>query len=196
MAELEKRVRKRRRKENIQKIVLGTVKATGLLSVALIAPNAVAVLAQIDPSFKKRRKNPRYTVNNAVTRLRDKGFIATERRGGKSFIRLTQAGEEWLRRLDLGKIHEVQKKKRWDKKWRIIIFDIAEEKRIKRDSIRNALIQIGFYRLQNSVWVYPYDCEGLITMIKTDFKIGKEVLYIIADAIENDLEIRTHFGIA
>jgi len=50
-------------------------------------------------------------------------------------------------------------------------------------------------RLQNSVWVYPYDCEDLITLLKADFEIGKEVLYVIADKIENEKVLLKDFGL-
>jgi len=56
-------------------------------------------------------------------------------------------------------------------------------------------LQIGFVRLQNSVWVYPYDCEDLVKLLKADFRIGREVLYVIADSIENDMWMRKEFSL-
>jgi hypothetical protein len=44
------------------------------------------------------------------------------------------------------------------------------------------------------VWVYPYDCEDLITLLKADFKIGKDLLYVITESIENDKWLRQSFG--
>lgn len=52
---------------------------------------------------------------------------------------------------------------------------------------------MGFVRLQDSVWVYPYDCEDFINLIKTDFKIGKDLLYIVADKIEGDKSLVKFF---
>ena len=54
---------------------------------------------------------------------------------------------------------------------------------------------IGFVRLQDSVWVYPYDCEDLITLLKADFRVGKDVLYLIVDSIENDKYLRAEFNL-
>ena len=54
---------------------------------------------------------------------------------------------------------------------------------------------IGFLRLKDSVWVYPYDCEDLVTLMKADFKIGKDILYIIAETIENDSWLKKEFGL-
>jgi len=54
---------------------------------------------------------------------------------------------------------------------------------------------IGFVQLQKSVWVFPYDCEDLIILLKADFKVGKDVLYMIVDKIENDREIKKVFNL-
>ena len=86
-----------------------------------------------------------------------------------------------------------EKPKRWDGKWRVLIFDIPERKRNIRDYIRSTLVTLGFYHLQDSVWVCPYDREDFIAMLKVDLQIGKDVLYVIADRIEHDMPIRKYF---
>ncbi|KKT75590.1 MAG: hypothetical protein UW71_C0001G0001, partial [Parcubacteria group bacterium GW2011_GWB1_44_7] len=54
-------------------------------------------------------------------------------------------------------------------------------------------LSVGFMKLQKSVWVYPYDCEDFVNLIKADFKIGKDLLYLIVDSIENDKFIKEYF---
>lgn len=56
-------------------------------------------------------------------------------------------------------------------------------------------MHIGFLKLQDSVWIYPYDCEELVALLKADFRIGKDILYVIADSLENDGWIKRHFGL-
>lgn len=75
------------------------------------------------------------------------------------------------------------------------MFDIKEIRRNDRDLLRDELEGIGFYRFQNSVWIYPYDCEDLIMLIKSDYKLGRNVVYIIAEEVENDKVLRQHFGL-
>lgn len=55
---------------------------------------------------------------------------------------------------------------------------------------------IGFYRLQDSVWLYPYDCEDFIALLKADLKIGNAILYMVVEKIENDAKIKTHFSLS
>ena len=42
----------------------------------------------------------------------------------------------------------------------MIIFDIPEKRRQDRDLLRDALVDMGYQKLQQSVWVCPYDAYG------------------------------------
>jgi len=188
MGVLEKDSKRRTRNNNIQKIILQTVATAGFLSVALLAPNALQAFKQIGLLPKPRQK---YIFNLSRNRLVKAGLLTYE----DKFIRLTTKGEAKLRQLELYN-YKLKKPKRWDKKWRVLIFDVPEKNRSIRDKVRNTIITIGFMRLQKSVWVYPYDCEDFVNLIKADFKIGKDLLYLIVDSIENDKEIRNHFQLS
>ncbi|KKT16273.1 MAG: Transcriptional regulator, PaaX family, partial [Parcubacteria group bacterium GW2011_GWB1_43_6] len=110
------------------------------------------------------------------------------------YYQLTKEGEKVLRKWELAD-YSLRRPKKWDGKWRMIIFDIPEKKRGVRKQITMLFNQAGFYRLQDSVWVYPYDCEDVIGLLKTDFGIGKDLLYVIANEIENDRHLRHEFGL-
>jgi len=45
------------------------------------------------------------------------------------------------------------------------------------------------------MWIYPYDCEDFLALLKTDFRMGRNVLYIIADRVEADKKLRQHFNL-
>lgn len=77
----------------------------------------------------------------------------------------------------------------------MLIFDIPEYRKGLREKIRRSLIAVGFERLQDSVWVYPYDCEDFIMLLKADFKVGKDMLYMVVDELEYDLPLRRRFGL-
>ena len=84
-------------------------------------------------------------------------------------------------------------KRHWDKNWRIVIFDIEEDKHGIRDGIREEMRSFGFEKLQASVWVYPYECEAVVALLKTEYGLGKELVYIVAGDIENDEWLRKKF---
>ena len=181
--------RKKTRNKNLQRIILSVIATAGFLSIAAVAPNAIQALGMLGNYGKKKRQIE--IIANSRKRLVAHGLLEYTPEG---FLKLTTKGEEKLRQLE-SHDYIIKKPKRWDKKWRLLIFDIKEENRPTRDKIRRTLVSIGFERLQDSVWVYPYDCEDLITLLKADFKIGKDVLYIIADSIENDLWLKKQFNL-
>ncbi len=187
MGKIEERNRKRSRKENLQKIILGSVAAVGILGVGLVAPNVIGAMSKLGIIPNPRRKE---YISSSASKLVKRGLMKFE----NSYYQLTNKGEKILRRWELSD-YKLKKPKRWDKKWRIIIYDILEKKARVRRQVLSLFYQAGFYKLQDSVWLYPYDCEDVIGLLKTDFGIGKELLYIIADEIENDRYLRSHFNL-
>ena len=189
MGQLETESRKGTRNRNLQKIILGLVATAGLLSIMAVAPNALQALGMFGIGKKGRQRE---IIANSRKRLVRNGLLEYTEKG---FIKLTPKGEAKLRQLELHDF-KLKRPKRWDKKWRMLIFDIREERKNLRDKIRRTLTVIGFVRLQHSVFVYPHDCEDLITLLKADFKIGKELLYVIVDKIENDGWLKKYFGLS
>ena len=193
MGKLEKELKTRIKRENIQKAILSGIATDGILSVAVLAPNALQALKffGIEPKSKWQK----YNINRSIKRLKDHSLICFETSSRGTFMRLTQKGEDKLRKFELLG-YKLKKPKKWDHKWRMLIFDIKEERKGTRDKIRFTLKRIGFLRLQDSVWVYPYDCEDLVTLMKADFKIGKDLLYLIVDTIEGDIKIKNYFKLS
>lgn len=95
--------------------------------------------------------------------------------------------------LVLEALKEKKRPRRWDRRWRVVLFDISERRRSIRDQLRSFMQEYGFVRLQDSAWIYPYDCEELIALAKADFRLGSAVLYMIVEQLENDRALRTHF---
>lgn len=188
MGNLEKTSKQRARRGDIQKVILETVAAAGILSIALVAPNVLGALQKLGVDVSGRKKE---VVNRSRKRLVDMGLLEYDTCGR---LHLTQKGEAKLLYFEQCD-YQMSRPRKWDKKWRVLIFDIKESRGGLRDKVRRTLLSIGFVRLQNSVWVYPYDCEDLITLLKADFKIGKDLLYLIVDTIEYDKNLRNHFGL-
>jgi phenylacetic acid degradation operon negative regulatory protein len=161
------------------------VAAAGLVGLAIAAPNMPVVLRKLGLTLS------RYDAGNiARTRKRlekeglifYKGPVAQLTEKGKRKLYLLQAKETLSKRP-----------KRWDGRWRLMIFDIPEYRKTIRDKVRQTLRSCGFYQLQKSVWMYPYPCEELIILLKSDLKIGKDMRYMIVDELEMDAPIRKHF---
>lgn len=192
MGKLEQEAKIRRRKGEIERAILATVATVGILSIALIAPKALDQLKYL-PGNKARFA---FRARTVAGRLVAKGYAMWINRDGKKYLRLTQAGQKIVQ-FEKEKVALMARKgKRWDHRWRMVVFDVPERRRKVRRKLCAIMREVGFMRLQDSVWVYPYDCENLIVLLKADLKIGKDVLYAIVETIEHDAPLRQHFELS
>lgn len=185
MGQIEEKSRKHSKRKGLQQLILDTVATVGILSIGMLAPNVIGAMAKLGIIPNKRQKE---YIGSSASKMLKKGLL---KYNGK-FYELTSLGKKILRRWEFSNF-KFNKSGKWDGKWRVIIFDIPDEKRRARDHIRYLFRSAGFYLLQESVWVYPYDCEDIITLLKTDFGVGKNLLYLIAEEIENDKHLREYF---
>jgi|SRR3989344_4140960 len=194
MGRVEKAVKEKRRKAFLQQAVLTQARDTVLFLATAFGPDAY-VKFRIGSFDRVKTRYDKYRIKKSFYRLVDSGMLELVSTPRGKRARLTRKGEQYLRKIEAVDF-VLPKPKKWDEKYRVVIFDIKEGKRRVRGQLRATLRTIGFIQLQKSVWVYPYDCEDLITILKADFKIGREVLYMVVDQIEGDEWVRKHFGLA
>jgi CRISPR-associated endonuclease Cas2 len=167
---------------SIGKDVLIAMGTLGFVVVAASMGNAVQLL-KYTPLFDKKYKN--YQINRSVKRLLDSGFLKISEDKYNKFLEVTEKGKKLLIKYELEGLAQ-DKPKKWDKKYRVVIFDISEQRRKVRDRLRIMLRSFGFIQLQGSVWVYPYECQEIIELLKKYLELKEEVIYMIVDSIEND----------
>ena len=191
MGTLEQSARHERRLGALQQAMLAAVVVGGVVLVAAAVPNAARLLKYFPSDKKGARFN--YKAKTVLGRLAAKGCVVFVEENGKRYARITEKGECMLH-METEKI-AMAKKRKWDKRWRVVIFDIPELRKSVRASIRRFMSEYGFVRLQDSVWIYPYDCEDLIALAKANFRVGADVLYMIVERLEHDKHLREHFSL-
>lgn len=189
-APVEARARKKRRSKDMRNAVLTTIAVAGVIAIAAVAPNAIRLLKTTGMTDRLRNSS-----RSTLSRLKAKGEIEFVEMGGKKYARLTTKGEKTLAYEQEKLRLKEEKPRRWDRRYRLIIFDIPEKRKKTRDHLRLVMSGIGFLRIQDSAWVFPYDCEEFVALLKADLHIGKDVLYAVIEEIENDAAIRRHFGL-
>ena len=177
----------------LQKAVVSVLALGIALPVAIAAPKVFALLKQEHVDYILP-PDPKQRLRETLSKMKKKGLIVFEEKNGKRYPRLTQKGEQHAARITLGTF-SIPKPRRWDRRWRMVMFDIKEARKGDRARIRAILHKLGFLRIQDSVWIHPYDCEEFVALVKTEMKLGRDVLYVIADAIEYDRPYREHFGL-
>jgi DNA-binding transcriptional regulator PaaX len=90
---------------------------------------------------------------------------------------------------------KIKKPKIWDKKWRIVLFDIPEKHKPAREVLRETLKRLGFYKYQESVLIHPYPCQDEIDYIIEYFDIRPYVRMITASTLDNEIHLRKIFGL-
>src|SRR3989344_6223225 len=190
MGKLEESGRRRIKRRNLKKGILEAVQAAALLGVAIAAPSVDGELYKL--GLIRLGGNDASPIVRARRQLIESGCLKKNERG---LLRLTTKGSALLHRMALAETVKI-KPHRWDGLWRVLLFDVPEYRKATRDRIRRTLLAIGFVRLQDSVWIYPYDCEDFIVLLKADFKIGKDVLYMIVAELEGDEWIREAFSLS
>lgn len=193
MGNVERSARKLRKNGRIQNAVLAAVGVAGILAVTMIAPN---IFQAIPGLMGKKKYKLAFQARTAAGRLAVKGYVRFVEKNGKKHLEITDAGKRTLA-IEQEKLRLASERgKRWDKRYRLVMFDIPEKKRGMRDQVRTFMQECGFLRLQDSVWVFPYDCEELVTLVKADLRIGKDIVYAVVESIENDGWIKKHFNLA
>lgn len=137
---------------------------------------------------EKARKE--WGIKKAVKQLEEMKYIKIDKDGKRVY--LIDKGA-----LELLKFRLTRYKPEWDEKWRIVIFDIPEDKRKQRDFLRTRLKWLGFKELHKSVWVFPYDIkkemEDLLTIC--NFDIEGDVRFLSVEKIESDKDLRKRFDL-
>ena len=76
----------------------------------------------------------------------------------------------------------------WDGKWRIVILDIPESDKEKRNALRYILKKAGFALLKNSVYISPHPFEHMLENMKEDLELTNEISIIVTDYLDESSE--------
>lgn len=179
----------------MRNLILRTLAAGGVMSVALIAPKTLTLLKKLDRAASKR-KDLYDRITQSIRNLERAGMVRTSGERGHRTVTITKKGQEMIETIYASE-YRIPEPVFWDGKWRIVMFDIREKRRKTRARLRHLLMGAGFVRLQDSVWVHPYPCDEFINLVRTHLKSGTgEMLSFIAEALESDRRLREHFRLA
>jgi len=130
-----------------------------------------------------------------ITRLKKQQMISISEKSGQTSIKITDKGQNRLLEYDFENI-QLKAKKR-DGKFRLIIFDIPEKQRSSRDILRKKLEQLGFVRLQISVYVSAFPCKNEIDFLSHYLGLSNNITLLVVDHIERgqDLIFKKYQGL-
>ena len=139
-----------------------------------------------------RKLIPKKSFEDKISYLRKEKFIEKKiAYDGSVLITLTEKGVYRALKIKFNKMS--REKKIWDEKWRLIAFDIPENCRKGRNALRYRMKIGGFFELQKSLFIYPYDCKKEIEAVVKLFKLEKYVRFALIDFIDNEDFLKRKF---
>lgn len=147
---------------------------------------------RISREYFKQRDIDKDYFSKRLSEMEKRGYIKRFKKEKEHILELTPTGKEKALKCLVNEF-KIETPQIWDKKWRMVIFDIPENKKSLRDIIRFRLKNIGFYQLQKSVFIYPYECWEQIKALKYIYNLGPYLQYILAENIETELNLVDYF---
>lgn len=128
-----------------------------------------------------------YRLRQSLKRLKRRKAIKVMEKDGESVIVLTNKGKDEALRFNLSNMR-LDKEKKWNRKWYLVVFDIAEDKKRIREAIRFKLKDLDFYKLQDSVFISPYPCFKEIEFLRNYFGVEDEISLLVVEKVELEEE--------
>jgi DNA-binding transcriptional regulator PaaX len=146
----------------------------------------------IEDIFNLFKKETHGEVKAAIKNLKRSEFIKEKQDyNGSVLISLSEKGR--LRALSIIFRRFDIRKEKWDGKWRMISFDIPVYCTKGRKALVYRLKSGSFYELQDSLFVYPYDCEKEIRALAILFKIEKYIRFGLLESVDGQEILMRHF---
>lgn len=134
-------------------------------------------------------------LHRAIRNLYRSKLVNIEEKSDETLIlTINEKGREKILKY---KLHEMKipQMSKWDKKWRMVVFDIPEPKKKVRDIFRFHLKKLDFLEFQKSIFIHPFECKNEIDFLIEFYNIRPHVRFIIAEEIDNQLHLKKHFGL-
>lgn len=162
------------------KEVLKVIAAGGLIvGTGVLGPSLPMIIGGAVKAWKEINRSD---LGRIIKRLEKQEMISIKEGDDKVSIEITEKGKRRLLEYDFENI-KLKSKKR-DGKWRIIIFDIPEDKKRNRDAFRRKLLQLDCIRLQDSVFVSAYPCKDEIDFLSNYLEISDFVTLLVVGKVE------------
>ncbi len=175
------------------KNLLHILAAAGTIGLIFAFPGAAPVLGSL---ILGNQSHDRWKTKQVLKRLAKQKFLKIKENNNNT-VTVTITKQGMLRALTYNlESMRLERSKKWDKKWRVVIFDIPEKYKRVRDVFRQRLQQLGLYQLQDSVYVSPDKCFDEIEFLRELYGVAFTVQYLLVEKLENDSFLERHFELS
>lgn len=174
----------------VDKVLLLAATSTALAAGILIPNLLIGLDKPLNVFWKHMDKRAREReLRRVVSYMKSNQLLEGDYRHG---LQITKKGRQ---RLEKSKIDNLRVKplQNWDKKWRLVIYDIPESHKPGRNALISKLTRLGFYQLQRSAWLHPFPCRQVITELTSYYKVNNYVSYLLVSKIDNQKALIRRF---
>lgn len=168
--------------------ILKTLALGGMILTCVALPGMAQVLAMFQPKNQKDRNRLRRSFDG----LEKRKYLKIYQRGGKDVVEVTEGGKRKILEYKLNEL-KIKPSKVWDKKWRVVMFDIPERRRRARNALSRILKEIGLVQLQKSVFIGPFECRNEIDFISNYFHVRDYVNYLEVARVDHEARLEQRF---
>lgn len=189
---------KRNQKYAPIKEVLTLLGHGAVLSAGLLAPKSAPLLLSLiqeSPDYDAWKQYNVSYLQRTLRRLEHQKHIEMNEEGETQILTLTDRGKRKILKYSIESL-TIDKPRQWDHKWRLVIYDVPKKDKGLGDLIRQTLRSVGFYAIQESVYIYPYPCFDQIEFLRQYYRLGKYVQYMLIQQIENDEAYKAYFNLS
>ena len=172
----------------------GTSIAASLLSPRFGTTMAKEILREMNKENTNWKLFNTSYLKQTLRRLEKQNVIEVKVINGQEAFCITRQGKSKLLNFTLDDL-KISKPKKWDGKWRVILYDIEVGRKHEQEAMRRMVKKLGFYQVQKSVYIIPYPCFDEIEYLRSYFGIRAEIKYWLVEQIEDDSAYRTYFGL-
>ncbi len=195
--ERDKKIKEKFKTGEVVEIVVRALAVIGIVGTSVVFPNFPIVLGTIislAKELREGRKIEKYKIKKALMGLQKRKILGIEELDGQIVIKVKKFGKSLIIKYSIRELLSYKlKTKSWDKKWRLVLFDVSEEERKKRDFLRRTLKWLGFITYQKSVFVFPYDCKKEIVYLKKILEGKYDIKYLVAEEIDDAERLMKYF---
>ena len=172
-------------------LILKGLAVGGFIVVCVALPGFV----QVFTLFKTKNARDRHRVRQSIRGLEGQKYIRRYKHKGREIIEITEKGKRRILKYDLENI-SIKKLKKWDGIWRVVMFDIPEEKRGARLFISRQFNDMGLKTLQRSIFISPFPCKDEVDFVGEYLNVRKYIVYMEVRGLEGSDKWKKYFKLS
>jgi DNA-binding transcriptional regulator PaaX len=113
-------------------------------------------------------------ISHFIANSKKSGYITVKKQNGKESIAFTNKAK-------LAIVDRIAKRTPSDMKFRFVSFDIPESLHTNRDKFRRIIKKLGFYQIQQSLWVSSRNVGAYVELAANEYQVQQYVVYLVCE---------------